>query len=447
MARSVKMACGVLAGAACGFAVASVVAQEPALELMLTDAERHEHSARPQVGTPQRPELSNAENSDAGKPVWEWDHLTGDWGGLRPTLDDRGIVIDADITIDWSKNLRGGLNNNGDSFRHLFNFNLTLDTERLGFWPGGVVFFNFQNHNGENGTEEEVGDLQGYSNIDADGRTQLSELWYEQTLFEGVLRLKLGKIDANSEFAFVDHGGEFLNSSFGFSPTILGITSYPDPAGGLVVFVQPCEFLYAGFGVFDGAAQEGITTGSRGIKTLFGDPADLFLIGEIGVTWTLGDAALAGRAAVGFWRHTGTFERLAGGNENGTEGFYIVADQQICRENPADDEDSQGLGFFFQYGYADADVSEIEHHIGGGFAWTGPIPTRDEDVFGVGFTTILLSDDGGFDESNETTIELFYKVQVTPAVSVKPDVQYISNPSGGATRDVIVATVRVEIAF
>ena len=336
------------------FCVANQVveATTPSIELptdeLITDAERHDHALRPEVGKPQRPEPATEENSDLGKPFWEWNHITDDWGGWRPKLDDAGIVIDADLTLDYSRNLRGG-NGHGESLRHLFNFNLTLDTERMGLWSGGTAFFNFQNHNGPQGSEE-TGDIQGISGIDADGRTQLAELWYEHSFLDGALRIKLGKIDANSEFAFVEHGGEFLNASFGVSPTLMGLPTYPDPAGGIVVFIQPCELLYVGLGLFDGAAQEGITTGSRGIKTFLGDPSDLFLIGEVGLTWSIGEEPLAGRAAIGFWRHTGTFDRLAGGTESGTQGVYLIIDQQLCRENPGDEEDAQGLAMFFQYG-------------------------------------------------------------------------------------------------
>ncbi len=409
----------------------------------LSDADRHEHPPRPEVGKPQRPEPSSPDNIDTGRPFHEWRHLTDDWAGLRPQLDDAGVVLEADITIDWSVNLHGGRGTNGAAYRHLLNISLTLDTGRLGLWDGGTFFCNFQNQNGANGTDK-LGDIQGYSNIDGDGRTQIAELWYEQSAFDGALRLKLGKIDANSEFAFVEHGGEFLNSSFGFSPTILGLTTFPDPSTGLVVFIQPSESFYACFGLFDGAAQEGVATGKRGPSTLLGSPADLFLIGELGARWTLGE--LPGRAALGLWHHTGTFERFRGGADHGSGGLYIVLDQLMTRENPGDKDDGQGLGFFLQYGCADKDVSEIQHHVGAGVAWTGPLPARDNDVAGLGFSRAFLSGQAGFDRSYECTVEAFYKAQLTPFASVKADVQYIAHP-GGTLRDAVVGTLRFEFAF
>lgn len=412
-------------------------------------------TVQPDNPTPQRPPLSTPENVDTGRPVHEWQRATDDWAGLRPGLEDRGLAFNANLTAEYAKNLRGGLNTNGGDGRHLLNANLTLNTERLFGLPGGTAFVNVQQQHGQEGFD--VGDAQGYTNIDADGRTQISELWYEQLLFGNKLRLKAGKIDANTEFAFVENGAEFINSSMGFSPTILGLPTYPDPSFGALVFLTPCDAFYAGAGAFDGAAQEGVPTGSRGPKTLFDDPADLFLIGEAGTKWSLAGGR-GGRIGLGLWHHTGTFERFDGGAESGTTGFYAVADQTLWRENPptntddgeeADDSDTQGIGLYLQYGYADPDVSEIAHHVGTGLAWQGVVPGRDDDVLGLGVSHVLFSDNGaGFGHDAETAVELFYKLQLTPWASVKPDVQYVRHPGGDAgVDDALVFTVRAVIDF
>jgi carbohydrate-selective porin OprB len=52
-----------------------------------------------------------------------------------------------------------------------------------------------------------VGDLQGFNNVDSDRFRQLSEVWLEQCLFGDRLRVKLGKADANADFARVVASG------------------------------------------------------------------------------------------------------------------------------------------------------------------------------------------------------------------------------------------------
>jgi hypothetical protein len=87
---------------------------------------------------------------------------------------------------------------------------LDLDTERLLGWHGGHVHAVLQALEERDATEELVGDRQGFDNVDAERFHQLSELWLEQRLFGGRLRLKIGKADANADFARVEASGGFL---------------------------------------------------------------------------------------------------------------------------------------------------------------------------------------------------------------------------------------------
>jgi len=58
-----------------------------------------------------------------------------------------------------------------------------------------------------------VGNVQKFTKLNYPPYLQIAEFWYRQTLFHGKLRLKLGKVDANSEFSVVDNYLAFLNSS------------------------------------------------------------------------------------------------------------------------------------------------------------------------------------------------------------------------------------------
>lgn len=286
---------------------------------------------------------------------WERERLLDDVDGIRPWLTDAyGLTIEPWVAIDYSKVVRGGLDTEGDAFRHVFGLDLTWETESLLGWQGGTFFLEFLNQNGQSGSDE-VGDFQGVGNWDADGRTQIAEIWFRQSLFEDRLAIKVGKIDANADFAYTDYASEFINGSASTLPTNPLFPTYPDSAFGVDVFVNPVEWLYAGAGLFDGALGEGVPTGSRGPDTLFDEPADLYLMGEVGVTWTLGEGggdAGDGRAAVGAWHHTGTLAEWAGGEADGTHGFYVLAEQTVWRENPDREGDEQGLGVFAQYDWA-----------------------------------------------------------------------------------------------
>ncbi len=380
------------------------------------------------------------------------DHLTGDLFGLRPALGKNGITFEASLVADLSKNFQGGITTRSEAFRHLFEANFTLETEPLLGLKGGKAFVDFQTQNGRNGTELLVGDFQGFSNIDADGFTALYELWYEQALLDGKLRVKVGKIDATNEFAFVENGAEFIISSAGFSPTIVGFPTYPDPATGAVAFASPLDWLYLGVGLFDGATQEGQPTGTRGPATFFGDPADLFLIAEGGIKWSA-SGGRDGRIGLGVAHHTGTFETPdgAGRTEDGATSAYLVLDQSVIKENTGRENDEQGVAVFLQLSHTEQEVFEADLHAAAGAVWTGAIPTRDTDVLGLLASYVHFGDparsSGTFAEDHEVSIESFYKVRITPWLSLKADFQYIINPGGGSADDALVGTLRAELVF
>ena len=93
-------------------------------------------------------------------------------------------------------------------------------------------FVSYQVQRGDNGSTK-VGDIQGYSNIDEDNFSQLNEAFYQyqgQGWFS-----RVGKTDANSEFAVADNALGFINSSMGVSPTLVGLPTYPHPALSAIV--------------------------------------------------------------------------------------------------------------------------------------------------------------------------------------------------------------------
>ena len=150
------------------------------------------------------------DGSSARLPGWfERSALTGDWNGLRS--ESSPLRLEAWIIFDWSTAVTGGLGARSVT-RSLSDANLTLDLEHFVGWRGATFFADFYPQTGRDGSAQ-VGDIQAFSNIDADNVTELAEFWIGQRLWSDRLRLKVGKVDANSEFASPVHGGEFINSS------------------------------------------------------------------------------------------------------------------------------------------------------------------------------------------------------------------------------------------
>lgn len=217
-----------------------------------------------------------------GNEFGSWAKATGTWGGYRTKLEDAGIEVNGGYTLDWTSVWSGGTKGRATA-RSLVDVNVTLRTAKLIGFEGGSFYADLYDIVGRNGGTD-TGSIYGISNIDGASPIELAELWYEQKLLDSKLRLKVGKIDANSEFALMTLNGDFLHPAGAASPTIVGFPTYPSPATGAVAFVYPSEKCYLGAGFFDGSLVVGVPTGSRGPKTFFDQPdgSGYFWIGEGG---------------------------------------------------------------------------------------------------------------------------------------------------------------------
>jgi porin len=393
-----------------------------------------------------------SEAEPAHPPLWEWERATGNWFGLRDLAESHGITFEAYYSVDFLTNARGGLSTrDGPKVFALFDASLTLDTEALGLWKGGTFFLDIQDFRGRTPTPRQTGDLLYVNSNDAPERFQFSEYWWEQKWLDGLLRTKLGKQDANADFATNEYGGEFVNAA-PYYISNLPMPTYPDPALGAALFVEPAEWLTLGGGVYDGEGYGNQT----GFNTAFHGDDTSFTIFEAALkpAFSLGDQQLPGVYRVGGWYHGGEndvyFDDLGGRRRPrvhaGNAGLYCVFNQLVLRERPDDPEDEQGVGVFFQLGWVPSRYNEIGTVYGTGLQWTGPIPARDADVLGVGFFHASLSGrvqalEGRYAES---VFETYYKIQIAKFLSIKPDIQIVFDP-GGAGRDALVVGARLEL--
>ncbi len=357
-----------------------------------------------------------------------------------------GVEVAGAWIGEYTDVVSGGARSRGGA-RHLLTIDAALDLEAIFKLERTHVFAQLLHAEpGGDGGTGDAGDFQGLSNIEIDrSLTTIYELWAEHEIDDANLRLKIGKVDANSEFNALELLGGFSNSSAGFSPTIFALPTYPDPAFSVNLFWSPTDAITLAYGLYDGAlAADGVLTGSRGPSSFFDDDLsnDWFHIAQVGLEWDRHDG---GGLTLGGWHHTGTFDRFDNGTENSASGFFATMHQTLWRD--ADTNRSLGLGL--QYGWSNPDISEFEHHIGLGCVMHAPFASRRDDILGVYVTWVDLSDEpgAGFDE-NETAIDAYYAIGLHPNATLRPEVQYIFNPSGDLMIDeALVLGVRLELSF
>ena len=379
--------------------------------------------------------------------------LLGDWGGMRPAMEEKGLTAEAVLTTDLLYNTRGGVRERGTI---LGNVDLTfnLDTAKAGWWENGTFFLYFLGNFNSNGPMTEiVGDVQASSNIEADKEFKLYEAWYEHRFGGDRLSLLAGLHDYNSEFDVVEYGALFIHSSFGISADIsqTGPSIFPTTSLGMRLKAQPTENSYLLAALYDGVP---------------GDPNDpprtaIILKEEDGVFAALEGGLTTGqpgekeyfKIGLGAWLHTADVENFDGNPKGTNRGYYLVAEKTLYAEKA----EGQGLGGFIQLGWADDDWNQIGHYWGVGLTYTGLLPGRDRDSAGIAVAS-AANGDKFRDFMNsveltpvdyaETAIEVTYRAEVFPWLHVQPDFQYIINPGmDPSLKNAFQVGARVEVIF
>jgi porin len=95
---------------------------------------------------------------------------------------------------------------------------------------------------------------------------------------------------------------------------------------------------------------------------------------------------------------------------------------------------------FTHIGFAPRNSSLMNFYIDGGLNYKGLFPTRDNDVFVVAFAYGHLSNnpqenDRGSFPGHEMVVEATYQMELTPWLTLQPDVQSVIHPFRGRYRE------------
>jgi porin len=394
----------------------------------------------------------------------ERDALTGDWWGTRTALEEGGIWIGVGLTQVYQLQLNStaGLRTSRRSGRYTgrYDLEIELDLDKLVGVPGASVYAWAEGGWSSGIDESSIGSWQGV-NSDAylgNQAAQLSVMYYQQDLLEDRLRIRLGKLDssgnafdvnghavgANANAYAYDENSQFLNGGFLFDPSI----PYPWYSLGASGVVVPTDWLYAYAAIVDDDPSD--RGDSSTFKTAFRGPGYFFTNVETGVMTELpqynGSGTLPGTYRFGLWHQNRPKEDTHGGDKRNDVGFYMSFDQMVFKERD-DVEDVQGLGLFGRFGLTDGDVNPYSVSWSAGAQYEGLVPTRDQDVFGIGVTQVRFGDYAQTVKQRETACEAYYRTQITPWCHVTPSVQVVKNPGGEAKGDAVVAGVRLRLVF
>lgn len=391
-------------------------------------------------------------------------YLTGDWGGWRTKLADRGITLNVDLLQEYFGVVDGGRDEN-DAYGGSADYELHVETQRLGLWPGGFLRVFAESRFGKF-VNLDAGSL---IPADADGVfplpdniTTLTSVSYMQFLapWVAVLGGKLETLDGDQN-AFAGGRGktQFSNLAFVFNPIVIRTVPYSALGGG-VLFVLPDELgtfsvmaLDAGgqpdVSGFEHAFDEGTVVAEElhiGYRPL-GLPGHVLL----GGSWSSRNVAALDQdrrlvfASLVDRRFGTNFADVKTAGDSWS--IYYNFDQFLYVEK---EDPTQGIGLFFRFGQGDERSNPIERFYSFGFGGKGVIPTRDEDTFGIGWYLTDRSDQLPRVIEKRTQggqgFEVFYNAAVLPWLHVTPDLQVLQGAQKRVDTSVVLG-LRAQITF
>jgi porin len=388
----------------------------------------------------------------------------GSW--LTPTL-----TYDASATSGLSGGAR-----TGSTYLGNLHMKLTAQGDSLGM-PGTSAFADLLTIHGGRPSRL-VGDAQGTSNLDGPTGTQIEELWVQHNFAGSSTSLLLGIYDLNSEFYRLTAAGLFQNSSFGIGPEfgqsgLEGPSIFPRTSAALRLAVKPTAETVVRVALIDGVPVVR-PDGSRGA---FQGGDGLLLVGE--VAWLSRGGQAAGmqepasrdrigrfsslapyddKLAVGTWHYTGRYPDLsdvhttgAPVSRHGSMGAYVVGERLLVGDAG---HPGRRLAAFAQVGLADARTNRFGSYVGAGVVGSGWGPMKEADQIGIAVAHArngnhyANSPQGTGDRRAETTFELSYLRQLSRAVSLQPDLQYVIHPNTErALSNALVFSIRLELAL
>jgi len=288
------------------------------------------------------------------------------------------------------------------------------------------------------------------SNIEARNDLLLMQLWYDLHFFEERLSVLFGIYDIANEFDFRHSAQLFVNGAFGTGTDLTesadkGVPTYPLTALGIRLKLQLHPNFYFLTAFMDGVPNDpNEKSGTRVV--LDADDEGFLSINEIGYQSVRPQWGL-NKIGLGAWLFTRRYPDLvlldSAGNpvkHSGTQGVYAFAEGTLYQEAPGS---PQGLQSFVRVGFSDKDVNSIATYLDGGLVYTGLLPGRSADEFGVAISTLIFADKfkqqqqarGIPTDDPETLLEVTYKAFVMPGFYLQPDFQYVFNPvlRAGAT--------------
>ncbi|WP_299308118.1 carbohydrate porin [uncultured Croceicoccus sp.] len=380
---------------------------------------------------------------------------TGPRNPYQPFAEE-GITLALSYTGEGATNLTGGIRTDAAYTGQIY-VGADLDMERIAGLSGGTVHAAVTNRHGKSLTDVAIGNNTSVQEVFGTQNTHLAILTYEQRLLDDRLMIEAGKSVANIHFLNSPLYCHFQSNAICGNPTFVfknsNFTYFPASSWMAHARAAFTDDIALHVGVYE-VNPERKRADDNGFVFGFSGATGVVMPWEIEYTPDAGlVSGLPGRYILGGWIDRGKYadplRDEAGGiailsgrdplERRGRSGLYFRAEQKVTG---AGNGDPRGLSLF---GVVMTNLSgevELSDFRAVGAVQTGTFAGRDTDTFGIMITDQRFSDlaiarmgaarvsAGGTADiaRHQYMAELHYGMQLTPAIRISPNVQYIIDP-------------------
>lgn len=402
--------------------------------------------------------------------------LAGDWNGARALLAERGVSFVGSEVVDAVYNTSGGTHDAGRAAGQ-FLLGITVDTEKAWGHPGGKLQLTVTNRHGNNlAVDTGMGLLQPMQSIYGRGEIwRLTDFWYEQSFNEGATALKVGRLTHGEDYGATPCGNISNVTLCGpASSQIVGTYLYNSPVSswGMRLRQRIAPQLHLNIGVIESNPDN--LRDSHGFYLRHAGATGTIYAAELQWTPVFGARRdLPGTYKVGGWYDTSNADDIsrdpngaypwASGLAAARVGHHAGVHANVQQQLIAPREDgAHGLSVVANLALADRATNKLRGKAAVILSYSGPLPGRPQDdvTFGVGQVFVnsrvtasqaaqnAVELRSGSPQRAETAAELNYGYKVSPALTLRPGVQFVRHPGGRRDQqDVVAASLKLVVAL
>lgn len=396
---------------------------------------------------------------------WSQDRqwLLGDWGGERQQLENKGYKFTASIMSQAATNLDGGYNDS-NTLENAGQLTLgaNFDLNKIAGWEDTTAAIMITKRDGNALTLERIKDprssaLGNSQEIYGRGKIwRLTQAWIKKGFDDNTVQVKIGRMGMSDDFNSSQCEFQNLLLCGGQLGKSIGSIWYNWPVGlwGANVKYQFAPEWTLGLGVYE-VNPDNVKTKSNS------DGFNLDMNNVKGATIPVELAwkpilsafnGLPGEYKIGALYSTADANDVgtAGKEHSGKHSFWINTQQQLTqREN----DPKRGLFLSFNGVLNDKATTTVQSTQQIAVWYKGVFDSRPNDSIGFGLANYLVNDRArdrqiatnesrGYYEydafatnyipiqRDELNVELNYTYQWSPAVMLRPNIQYIHQPAG-----------------